>query len=117
MKLLIDAHLPRKLALQLKEAGHDARHTLGLPQGNRSTDQFINELSIAEQRIVVTKDSDFVDSFWLQDQPWKLLLISTGNIRNDELLALIMNNLDKLEQAFTDARFIELTRESLIVHV
>lgn len=65
MKFLVDAHLPRKLAIQLKEAGYDTRHTLGLPLGNSTTDQFINELSITEQRIVITKDSDFVDSFWL----------------------------------------------------
>lgn len=117
MKFLIDAHLPRKLAIQLKDVGHDVRHTLGLPLGNRTTDQSINELSLTEQRIVVTKDADFVDSFWLQDQPWKLLLISTGNIRNDELLALFLANLAKLEKAFGDARFIELTRDSLIVHV
>lgn len=116
MKFLIDAHLPRKLASQLKDVGYDARHTLGLPQGNATTDQFINELSLAEQRIVVTKDSDFVDSFWLQDQPWKLLLISTGNIRNDDLLALVMTNVAKLDQAFADACFIELTRNSLIIH-
>ncbi|MFM2317423.1 MAG: hypothetical protein RLZZ215_44 [Pseudomonadota bacterium] len=49
MRLLIDAHLPRKLAIQLKE--------------------------------------------------------------------LFLKNVDKLEQTFTDARFIELTRESLIVHI
>lgn len=63
MKFLVDAHLPRKLAIQLKEAGYDTRHTLGLPQANRTTNQFINDLSLAEERIVVTKDADFVDSF------------------------------------------------------
>ena len=51
MKFLVDAHLPRKLAVQLKDMGYDTRHTLGLPLGNRTTDQFINELSIAEQRM------------------------------------------------------------------
>lgn len=116
MKFLVDAHLPRKLAIQLKEAGYDTRHTLGLPEGNQTTDQFINNLSIEEQRIVVTKDADFVNSFWLQDQPWKLLLVSTGNIRNDELKALFLNNLEKIEAAFVDARFIELTQHSLIIH-
>lgn len=116
MKLLVDAHLPRKLAILLKEAGHDARHTLGLPMGNSTTDQFINELSIAEERIVVTKDSDFVDSFWLQNQPWKLLLVSTGNIRNDELQALFLANIEKLDAGFTESSFIELTRDRLIFH-
>jgi predicted nuclease of predicted toxin-antitoxin system len=117
MKFLVDAHLPRKLAIQLKDMGYDTRHTLGLPLGNRTTDQFINELSIAEQRIVITKDSDFVDSFWLQDQPWKLLLVSTGNIRNDELKALFHNNMERIQTGFAEFRFIELTHDRLIFHV
>lgn len=117
MKFLVDAHLPRKLAIQLKEMGYDTRHTLGLPLGNRTTDQFINELSITEQRVVITKDADFVDSFWLQDQPWKLLLVSTGNIRNDELKALFHNNMDRIYTGFEEFRFIELTRDRLIFHI
>jgi predicted nuclease of predicted toxin-antitoxin system len=117
MKFLVDAHLPRKLAVQLKDMGYDTRHTLGLPLGNRTTDQFINELSITEQRIVITKDSDFVDSFWLQDQPWKLLLVSTGNIRNDELKALFSNNMERIQAGFAEFRFLELTHDRLIFHV
>jgi predicted nuclease of predicted toxin-antitoxin system len=31
--------------------------------------------------VVVTKDSDFVESFLLRHEPWKLLLLSTGNKR------------------------------------
>lgn len=38
MKLLFDAQLPRKLALRFREAGHDAIHTLDLPNGNRTSD-------------------------------------------------------------------------------
>lgn len=117
MKFLVDAHFPRKLAIQLKEAGFDTRHTLGLPEGNRTTDQFINDLSIEEKRIVITKDADFVDSFWLQDKPWKLLLVSTGNIRSDELKTLFFNNLKALESGFKEHKFIELTRTNLITHI
>jgi predicted nuclease of predicted toxin-antitoxin system len=80
MRFLIDAQLPRRLVAQLRQAGHDAIHTLDLPEGNRTTDRIINELSIKEHYIVVTKDSDFVESFLLTREPWKLLLISTGNI-------------------------------------
>ena len=29
---------------------------------------------------MVTKDADFVESFLLRHEPWKLLLVSTGNI-------------------------------------
>jgi predicted nuclease of predicted toxin-antitoxin system len=74
MKFLIDAQLPRRLVYRLQEAGHGAIHTLDLPLGNRSSDQIINEISEREQRIVITKDADFVNSFTLYGKPYKLLL-------------------------------------------
>lgn len=95
MKFLVDAQLPRRLAMQLNAAGHDAVHTLSLPQKNRTKDGVINQISIDEQRVVITKDVDFRDSHLVQGRPFKLLLISTGNIRNDELLVLIERNLSR----------------------
>jgi predicted nuclease of predicted toxin-antitoxin system len=82
MKFLVDAHLPRRLAIEISGLGYDAIHTLDLPDGNKTTDDQINQLSIAEARIVVTKDADFVNSFTLNQKPYKLLLVSTGNIKN-----------------------------------
>ncbi len=117
MRFLIDAQLPRKLASHLRTAGHDAKHTLDLPLGNRTPDQVINDLSSAEERIVVSKDADFVNSFWVQDKPWKLLLISTGNIRNDELINLCLTNIKKIVVGFGQFRFIELSRDKMIYHV
>ena len=35
---------------------------------------------VAEERVVVTKDGDLVDSMIVQGVPYKLLLVSTGNI-------------------------------------
>ena len=116
MKFLIDAQLPRRLAHQLQVAGFETTHTLDLPQGNRTTDQALITLSLKEQRVMVTKDSDFVESFLLKREPWKLLLVSTGNIGNDELLRLFQLNIDQLTESFTSFDFIELNRTSLICH-
>ena len=117
MKLLIDAQLPRRIAHMLNEAGHDVVHTLDLPHKNRTKDSTINQLSIGEQRIVVTKDADFVNSFVLHSRPWKLLLVSTGNINNVELGALLQANLEKIESIFeAGGEFVELSRSSLIIH-
>ena len=66
----------------MRDAGHDTIHTLDLPDANRTTDAEINELSARDLRVVITKDTDFVDSFLLFHRPYKLLLISTGNITN-----------------------------------
>lgn len=70
MKFLVDAQLPRPLAASLKWSGHDVLHTLDLPSGNRTPDWRINEISVEEQRIVVTKDADFVNSFLLSGVPY-----------------------------------------------
>ena len=63
------------------------------------------------------KDSDFSTSFWLKNRPNKLLLISTGNIRNAELETLLMSNFDQLIAVLSENRFVELTREHMIVHI
>ncbi len=108
---------PRRLAQRLREAGHEALHTLDLPLGNRTTDVFINELSIREQYIVVTKDSDFVNSFLLSHEPYKLLLVSTGNIRNSELETLFLLNLEKIGEGFDSVDYIELDRKTVFFHI
>jgi predicted nuclease of predicted toxin-antitoxin system len=34
-------------------------HTRHMPEGNQTTDQTINDLSVREQRVVISKDTDF----------------------------------------------------------
>lgn len=116
MKFLIDAQLPRRLVYRFQEAGHEAIHTLDLPLGNKSPDRVINEISEREKRIVVTKDADFVNSFTLYRRPYKLLLISTGNIKNAELEQLFLQSMPQIVQAFEDHDFIELGRTTFTIH-
>ena len=53
---------PPKPVEVLRDAGHDALHTLDLPKRNRTTDAEIHEISAREHRVVITKDADFVNS-------------------------------------------------------
>ena len=116
MNFLVDAQLPRRLARRLQEAGHDALHTLDLPAGNRTTDSEINTLSLRESRVVITKDADFVNSYLVTGQPYKLLVISTGNITNAELEALFVPNIALIVTALQANTYLELTRTTLIIH-
>ena len=116
MKFLVDAHLPRRLTVQLNAAGHNALHTLDLPLKNRTPDVVINQISVDEQRVVVTKDADFRDSHLVKGQPYKLLLVSTGNIRNDDLLNLFARNLERIVEVFQSHSLVELDRHHLIIH-
>ena len=96
MKFLVDAQLPVRLAKFLQANGYDTLHTRDLPQQNATSDTAINDISIEQERVVITKDADFVDSFLTIQKPSKLLLVSTGNIRNSELEEIFKNNLSTL---------------------
>lgn len=91
-------------------------HTLDLPKRNLTPDKEIIDLAEQEGRIVITKDDDFVQSFLISKRPPKLLLISTGNIANDELEVLIRSNLDMIAEAFKANYFVELGRDTLVIH-
>ena len=118
MKVLVDAQLPRRLAHWLRTMGCDALHTLDLPEGNHTSDIAISERADREQRVVVTKDADFVNSFFVHHQPRQLLLISTGNITNKALESLFAAQLDTVIAAFEQHKhaFVEMTRTALIIH-
>ncbi|WP_245602690.1 DUF5615 family PIN-like protein [Gloeothece verrucosa] len=58
MKFLVDAQLPVSLARFLEASGYDTIHTQDLPQQNSTSDTQINDISIEQKRIVITKDSD-----------------------------------------------------------
>jgi len=89
MKFLLDAQLPPNWAIQLRSFGHECLNTRELPLGNRTPDSTINDLSLKDRLVVVTKDADFVNSFLLHGSPYKPLLISACNISNEGLGALL----------------------------
>lgn len=116
MNFLVDAQLPRRLAYRLREAGHDTVHTLDLPERNRTSDEEINELANRELRVVITKDTDFVNSFLLSGKPYKLLLITTGNIANATLEEIFVDQIPRIATAFESYDYLELTRTTLVFH-
>ena len=115
MNFLVDAQLPRRATGWLIAAGGNAVHTLDLPDGNRTTDEQLLDLADREDRVVVTKDADFVDSHLLRGRPAKLLLVSTGNISNRDLEALMVLLIPEVLREFQANTFLELGRAGLVV--
>ncbi len=105
--------MPARIAEFLNRVGHDALHTIELPDWNRSTDSQIAQRADIDGRVVVTKDVDFRDGHLLGRSPRKLLVVATGNIMNDALLSLFELHLDAIVSALGEADFVELTQESL----
>jgi hypothetical protein len=68
---IIDAQLPRRLVAVLHQRGHDAVHTLDLPEGNHTPDDRLCDLCGSDERVLISKDRDIVDSYIVrQDEIW-----------------------------------------------
>jgi predicted nuclease of predicted toxin-antitoxin system len=89
---------------------------LDLPSGNTTADTALNRRPLVDQRILITKDADFVNSFLLFGQPFKLLLVATGNRDNNKLLSLFDQNLEALGKGFSQSSCVEMNDKGLVVH-
>jgi predicted nuclease of predicted toxin-antitoxin system len=115
MKFLIDAHLPPGLRGVFQAAGHDAIHTLDMAEQNASRDGALNELSVNEMRVVVTKDTDFYYSHILQGRPWKLVLVRTGNLGVKATKLMFETHLRAIETALESCTLIELDQQNVTI--
>lgn len=116
MKFLVDAQLPYRLKTWLSAKGFDAIHTSDLPAQNLSSDWDIVQIADAEGRIVISKDSDFLKLHILQKKPARLLMITTGNIINEQLLGLFERNFETVTQLFETYAVVELNNTLVIGH-
>lgn len=108
MKFLLDAHIPPRLVSRLRALGHDAIHVSTMPSGNATGDDEIIAFGDLEGRVVVTKDSDFRDARQATGRPARLVLVKTGNLSRDELIAIVLANLRAIEAFFADPNCGEL---------
>jgi predicted nuclease of predicted toxin-antitoxin system len=117
MKFIVDEQLPFQLASWLKSKGYDAIHANDLPHVlGRLTDTSICQIADAQKRIVITKDEDFWKSYLLTQQPKKLIYLTTGNIKNADLIELFKVNLPTLLELITENNVIEFNRNGFILH-
>lgn len=116
MKFLIDAQLPRSLSSLLCNLKFDSIHTLDLPNQNATLDSDIIKLSKEQGRIVVSKDSDFLDSHLIKNLPEKLIIIRTGNISNKSLLSIFEKNIESICEMLRSSSLIEVTQFEIISH-
>jgi len=116
MKVLVDAQLPYRLKLWLVAQDLDAIHTDDLPNQHLTSDLEIVRVADEENRIVISKDSDFLKLRILQNKPKRLLMITTGNIINKELLQLFEQNFETAKKLFDSYDVVEMNNSFVIGH-
>jgi len=115
MKFLVDEQLPGLLAEWLQSKGYDAIHVATLLTGTRIPDGLICRRSMEEQRVVISKDVDFFNTYFIKRQPYKLIYVTTGNIKNRQLLDLFRGSLDELIGTLEQHQVVEIDQHSIRV--
>ncbi len=116
MTLIVDTQLPIKLCEILSQIGLESIHVDKLPKGDESSDLEIIQFADINNLTVVTKDFDFYHSYMTLGKPKKLFLITTGNLKNQQLFNLFRNNSLIIKNALNRSSFVELSNEGVTEH-
>ncbi len=117
LAFLIDTQLPPMLATRLKSKGCDAIHTTAFPNGHLLDDKTIRLIAVQQSRVIITKDSDFLDYYLLKGSPPRLLMLEFGNIRNKALLNLMDAHFESIVSLFdSGADAVALNRNTVSIY-
>ena len=116
MNWLVDAQLPLALAVAMRMTGRDVLHTLDLPRANQTKDDQITALWCSRRTVRSSRrNRGFRASHMLSGQPKRLVFMTTGNIRNAQLIPLFLRNLSVIEEAFSKGNFVEFGLDGIRV--
>ncbi len=97
MKFLCDVHISIKILKFLNSKQYECIHVNSILNKWFTKDSDISNYSDQNDLILITKDADFRDSYFLKNTPKKLVKINLGNIPNSKLIEIIDTNLEKMK--------------------
>lgn len=106
MKFLCDVHIFYKLVKHLRAIGFTVLHVNEILNNWFTSDSMISKFADENDLILITKDSDFRNSFYIKKSPKKLIKINLGNISNELLIQIITDNLEHFKKLNNNHFFI-----------
>jgi len=113
----MDVHLPISLSKFLdSQPNCSSVHVNQILQKWNTTDDAICKYADENKLVVVSKDSDFINSHLINKTPKQFIRIVLGNIANNELIKLFSNYLPSiLSLSDKDEFYVELSKDQIIV--
>ncbi|GAB4132493.1 MAG: hypothetical protein Fur0046_02340 [Cyanobacteria bacterium J069] len=112
MKIWVDAQLPPTLANWLSATFGLEAFALRDLSLRDAKDIEIFEAALAENAVIMTKDSDFIDLVCRLGTPPQILWLTCGNVTNRNLRRLLSATLpDALEQLRLGAMIVEISSD------
>lgn len=114
MQFLCDVHISYKLVAYLESMGFKAIHVNQILDKSETKDSDICKYADENNLIVVTKDADFRNSFFIKRTPSKLIKINLGNISNQKLIKIFSKHISIFQGLYDKKSFLlEIGQENI----
>lgn len=115
MQFLCDVHISYKLVNAIENLGFRCIHVNDILDKWYTKDAAIAAFVDENDYILITKDVDFRNSFFVKKTPKKLIKINLGNSTNQELIAIVTKNIGDFKNLWLNyANFlIEVDAENI----
>lgn len=114
MRFLCDVHISYKLARHLISLGFESVHVNEILDKSETKDSDLSKYVDQNDYVLISKDSDFRDSFFVKQTPKKLIKINLGNISNQELIKIFNSNIESIQKLDSKPSFlIEISKDHI----